>query len=260
MPDAIVQTNPYDSAEDILQLARSISNDASTSNGIAGDILADSQPYVYPILREVYRDFQDELISLGVETFTKYGFMENVTPSAAQNQREQLFISYLGYWNGQATLPNPTLPPDMIKPLELWNAPQGAQAWYMMRQVPDSISSRAPQPLPCIWDFQNDKLILPQATQTYAMKMKYLCYAPDITGPTSQVYCVHAQTAMAAKFVSRVCAMLGGLEMAAIFDEQAKRAINKIANRSARKEQYTNFQRIPFRGRAGRGGRGYYGQ
>src|SRR5690348_14284434 len=155
----VTVTNPYDTAQDILELARSISNDASTANGIAGDILADSQPYIYPILREVYRDFQDELISLGVETFTKYGTILGITPSMAQNQREQLTISYLGYWNGQETLYPPALPPDMIKPLEIWNSQSGAQAWYAMRQVPDSISSRSPQLLPCVWDFQNEQLI-----------------------------------------------------------------------------------------------------
>lgn len=244
----VVTANQYDTAEQILELARSISNDASTSNGLAGDILADSQPYTFPILAKCYRDLQDDLITGGVETFSKYGHIYGVLPTQAQNPRTNVTISFIGYWNGQITNPAIKLPPNMIKPLELWQCPSGNFFWGSMRQVPDSISSRNPAPLPGVWDFENDVLILPGSTQSYDIKMKYLLYAPDLTGPTSQVYIQHAQTALANLVVADVSEMLGGLDVAT-FKDNAKKAIDKIINRTARKEQYSSFQRIPFRGR-----------
>lgn len=241
--------NPYDTAESILETARSISNDAATSNGLAGDILADSQPYVFPILNKCYRDLQDDLISDGVETFSKYGEIDGITPTRAPNQRTLVTISFSGYFDGSVLNPAITLPGDLLKPLELWQCPAGMQAWFPMRQAPDSISSRNAAPLPGVWDFENDVLLLPGSTQTYDLNLKYLCYAPDLTDGDSTVYVLRCQTALANMVVAAVSKMLGGVQMAAVFAADAKAAKDKITNRTARKEAYTSFQRIPFRSR-----------
>lgn len=249
-------TTPYDTAEAILNTARAISSDACTANGISGDILADDQPYIFPILAKCYRDLQDDLISASVETFSKYGFIKGVTPTQATNPRENVTISFLGYFNGQSVVPNITLPPDMIKPLELWESYQGEQRWNPMKPVADSISSRATQIRFNVWDFQNDILILPGSSQTNDLKLKYLCYAPDLTGPASVCYVLHAQTALANMVIAAVSKMLGGLEMAAVFDKDAQTAIDKITNRTARRESYMAFNRKPFRRRGSGRGRG----
>ena len=107
---SVAPSQPFDTAEQILNVARSISADAATSNGLSGDILADSQPYVYPILAKCYRDLQDELISKSVETFSRYGEIYNITPTQAANPRVNVTLTYYGYWNGQTLVPNVKLP------------------------------------------------------------------------------------------------------------------------------------------------------
>lgn len=255
---SVAPSTPYDTAESILNTARSISADAATSNGLAGDILADSQPYVFPLLAKCYRDLQDDLISKGVETFSKYGFIYGVSPTQATNPRVNVTISYQGYFNGQTVVPNVTLPADLIKPLELWEAIQGQNSWSPMRPVSDSISSRPASSRFGVWDFQNDILILPGSSQPEDLKLKYLCYAPDLTGPNSVAYVVRCQTALANKLVAAVSKMLGGVEMAGIFEADEKKAVELIVNRTARKEAYQSFNRIPFRGRGRGRGRGAY--
>ena len=83
----IAPSTPYDTAEYVLNLARAISSDAGTANGLAGDILADSQPYVFPILTKIYRDLQDELISGSSEIMSKYGYLLGLEPTAFENPR-----------------------------------------------------------------------------------------------------------------------------------------------------------------------------
>lgn len=253
---SVAPSLPYDTAEQILNVARSISADAATSNGLAGDILADSQPYVFPILTKCYRDLQDELISKSVETFSKYSHIYEIPPTQALNARVNVTISYQGYWNGQTIVPNITLPADLIKPLELWECISGQQRWIPMKPVADSISSRPTQARFGVWDFQNDVLIMPGSSQTEDLKLKYLCYAPDLTGPASVAYVVHCQTALANMVVATVSKMLGGLEMAAVFEKDYKKAIEMIVNRTGRREQYQAFNRIPFRMRGRGRGRG----
>jgi len=254
----IAPSTPYDTAEAVLNTARSISADAATANGLAGDILADSQPYVFPILQKCYRDLQDELISKSVETFSKYGHIYAIPPTQASNVRTNVTISFLGYFNGQTVLPNITLPQDCIKPLELWESVNGANSWQPMKPVADAIASRPTTNRFGVWDFANDILILPGSSQTEDLKLKYLCYAPDLTGPTSVAYVLHCQTALANLLVCAVSKMLGGLEMAGVFEKDYKRAIDLIVNRTARREAYQSFNRIPFRGRGRGRGRGAY--
>ncbi len=252
-----VVSTPYDSAEYVLNIARAISADAATANGLAGDILADSQPYIFPILGKIYRDLQDELISQSSEIMNKYGFLLGLEPTAFNNPRINVTVSYLGYTYGQGLVDGTiTLPPDMIKPLELWECVSGQQHWTPMKPVSDSIASRPTTSRFGVWDFQNDTLILPGASQTNDLKIKYMCSFPDITGPDSQIMILWSQTFLACQLVSEVSGMLGGLEAQADFAKRAIAAKARIVNRTARKEAYMAFNRQPFRARgSGRGRR-----
>ena len=255
----IAPSTPYDTAEYVLNLARAISSDAGTANGLAGDILADSQPYVFPILTKIYRDLQDELISGSSEIMSKYGFLLGLEPTAFGNPRINVLVTYLGYIYGPQPgneNENITLPPDMIKPLELWECISGQEHWVPMKQAADSIASRPTTSRFRIWDFQNDKLILPGASEVNDLKIKYLCSFPDLTSPSSQVMILRSQTFLACQLIAEVAAMLGGEEARADFQARADTAKKAIINRTARKEAYASFNRLPFRARgSGRGRR-----
>ena len=67
---------------------------------------------------------------------------------------------------------------------------------------------------------------------------------------------LRSQTYLACQLVAEVAAMLGGEEARVDFTNRAVEAKKAIINRTARKEQYAAYQRIPFRGRGrGRGRR-----
>ena len=252
---AIAPSTPYDTAETVLNLARSISADAATANGLAGDILADSQPYVFPMLTKAYRDLQDELISKSSEIMNMYAYIYALEPTQFNNPRINVTLSFLGYTYGINKLDGTkTLPLNMVKPLELWECIAGQQSWVPMRQAADSIASRPTTGRFRIWDFQNDILYLPGSSQTNDLKIKYVGTFPDLANGNAPIYILRAQTYLACKLVADVSKMLGGLEMAAAFEQEADKGKDRIVNRTARKEAYASFNRIPFRGR--RSGRG----
>jgi hypothetical protein len=247
---------PYDSAGAILQDAIIFTNDAGGPNGLAGDILNADRAYTIPLLNERYRWLQQRLISEGVETMTKYGIIIGLPPFAGTNIRVNVTLGYEGYFDGNQVWPPPlNLPYDLIKPLELWECQTGNQVWIPMTQASDSISTRSQNSRFRIWDYEQDVVIMPGATQQNDLKIKYLCIDPDITSTASSVLVARCQTALAYLVAEQAAKMRGGLEQAMQYHADAEAAIAEIVNRSARKEVYANFQRRPFRSRNARRGR-----
>lgn len=245
-------TSPYDTAETVLIAARVHCGDAGGPLGTAGNILNDAQPYVFPMLFERYRYLQDRLITGGVETFKKYGFVIGIPPVPSNANRSVFMkLTYTGFDNGQTIIAPPFLPVDCLKPLELWERQNGGSTWVPMRQASDSISTRPFTSRFCIWDYANDELIIPGASQTNDLKIKYLCYAPDITGPNSPIMVAHATTALSFLMAAEASKSRGG-QAAAGFMADAEDAILKIMNRSAIKDAFKSSQRKPFRNRGGR--------
>ena len=158
------------------------------------------------------------------------------------------------FWQSFA-VPGPALPADMIKPLELWEVQTGAAGgpWRLMTQVPDSLNPGTIQPRFGAWSFANDKLVLPGASFTNNLRMKYIAAAPDITTLNTYIYPRGISTALALLLLDQLSGARGG-PMAQIFKERAEEAISQIINQTSRKQAYSTFVRKPFRA-AGRGRR-----
>lgn len=249
-----VGVTPYDTAGYILEQAIIITGDTAGPAGLAGNILNANQPGVLPMLNRLYRELQDRLISASVETFNKYGYINGIPPANTNNPSFQVWLNYQSYFDGNENLAAWHLPPDLLKPLELWQRQAGNNFWVPMKPVSDAIETAPIVPYFNVWDYQNDKLLLPPASQTNDIKLKYLCYAPDITSPSSPVLIARCQSALAYRMASEVAKQRGGLEMAAVWAKDADTAEAEIINRTARRESYQAFFRRPFRSH--RGGRG----
>jgi len=86
--------------------------------------------------------------------------------------------------------------------------------------------------------------------------MKNIIYAPDITAINAPILIIRSQESLACLIAAEAAASRGSLEMGAYFSEKAEEAIQAIIARTARKESYAAYNRLPFRSRQGRGGRG----
>lgn len=250
----IVATTPFDSAGFVLQQAIVITGDTAGPAGIQGNILNPNQPGVLPLMNLKYRELQDRLISNGVETYNKYGYLYGIPPANTSNPSSQVSIDFAGFFDGQNKWAKWTLPVDCLKILEMWERQSGNNYWSQMTPVADSISTRPIMPFFHEWDYETDVLYLPPQNQTNDLKFKYLCYAPDITTVNSPILVARCQSALAYRVAAEIAKMRGGLEMAGIWNQDADNYEKAIVNRTARSEAYKSFFRLPFRGR--RGGRG----
>src|SRR6185437_11288095 len=95
---SVVGSTSYATAEAVLNLTRSIINDAAVD--LSGDIFSDDQPYTFPLLNSSYQAIQDELAVNGVRTLERETILLNITPAAVIDPGTQVFIYDQGYNDG----------------------------------------------------------------------------------------------------------------------------------------------------------------
>jgi hypothetical protein len=225
---------------------------------LTGNVLnPQTNPAVWPLVNNCYRQLEDELLRLGVETFTKTFDFEGLEPSQATLNRELLYINWTGYWNGATVDPDFVLPDDLLEPLECFESQTGTNgAWVPMRQAPDQPWSQFPGNRFLQWGFWDGNLYFPQCTVQNDMKVRYLASAPDIVDGTTTLVIPHCKTALAFWIAEDASAGRGGIQMAQWFQVKRKEATNWIATRTARRENYSKFVRRAFRGGSRGEGRG----
>ena len=169
-------------------------------------------------------------------------------PNAAANLNQEPDSSPL-FWT-EFAVPGPALPADLIKPLELWEVQYGTNngGWVPMKQAPDSLNPNLIQPRFRQWVFSHDRIVLPGASYTNNLRIRYLAQAPDITSLNTIIYPRGVSTALAFLTLDMIAGARGG-PMAQIFKQRGEEAINQLINQTSRKMAYSQFVRAPFRGR-----------
>src|SRR5271166_6197219 len=237
-------TGPYDNAEYVLNLTRSIVNDASLS--IAGNVFSDSQPYTFPLLNAAYRDLQDALTDGGVETFFKTLQLFLITPVTPLDPAVTIYIDYNGFFNGSVYAPNPVIPSDLVIPLRLWERQSYTTNYYApMFPVNDGLPNVAQTPCLRYWDWQSDKLVMPGATQTNDLQIRYFTYLPELTDGTSPVLILRSAQALA-YFTAYQFGNSRGSALAPNLYEKAMGQVDKMINRTTKRSNRGNHRRIPF--------------
>jgi hypothetical protein len=179
-------------------------------------------------------------------------------PNSGTNVNFQPNIN-LAFWGPVQNI-GPTLPSDFLEPLEVWEratVTQGVNTgrWNVVVQAADSISTRSQTGAFGIWDWEQNILFLPGATQTNDLKFKYLTATPRLTDFTQQIPIADCEMAMGALIAKTLAEGRGGSGVA-IFKARADEEVMLLASPTAIKEEYSAHSRMPFRGtRAGRGRR-----
>jgi hypothetical protein len=246
----VVASGPYITVENAIQAARVMCNDAAQS--ILGNLLADNQPFTLPMADLAHKTLRKMLTKRGVNTYSKYAVVAGLVASATTDPTVQMQLMYTGYYNGQVILPSPTLPSDMIEPLEVWerhsvDSGTNQSGWKEVKQASDSISTRAMVGSFRVWDWESDILYLPGAVHSNDLRFKYLIATPRLTSTTQQIPIADCENAMGALIAELLSMGRGGPEATAQFHARAESEVNLLATPTAQKEQYASFSRKPFR-------------
>jgi hypothetical protein len=175
----VLLTTPYDNAEYVVQLMRSLGNDAAQT--LAGNLLSDNQPYVVPILNSGYRHLQRKLVLRGYQTLKKRTVLSQVLPLGVLDPGVQVAISYSGYFDGVNNHNSPTLPADLLMPMKLRERQTGTTLPYNpMFLSRDGLPSRPQGIWLRDWIWQQDQIEMCGATQENDIELLYAAFLPDL--------------------------------------------------------------------------------
>lgn len=240
---------------DVLNFARVLSNDAQ--GGLQGQDLADTQPYTWPLLNLCYGKLANWLEDTNVESATYAEAIITLPPTLGCNDPEaQSHLDYGGYTdaNGE-TYDTPTLPPDILQPLMLWQRPCGQNAPFReMRQFlgglegPGAVYPGALGGLYGTWEFrQNGIYFMGASSQLTEIRIRYIPSFPELVQPAAgeappQIYFGRAGEALA-YMVAAEFAEIRNAKNAPSLRAKANEQLQIIANKSAKRENNSQTRR-----------------
>lgn len=249
--NATVQTSVYPSVEEVMNLSRSIVNDAF--RGGAGRILTDNAPFTLPYVNSALRTLQDKLANNGVANFIKDNYQMLNVPAigGSPSTSIQCYIDWTGYFNGSEIFPGITLPPDMLVPLDLRERQAGAtqQQFGRMKQPQMGIPSRNQVGIFQEWEWRNDQIALVGATQPRDLQLRYEARLPligtDVDFSQAKINIRDSADAMAWR-IAYLFASARGAAQAASLNQEFEAAAGRIIVRNTRRDQRIQFSRQEF--------------
>lgn len=196
-----VGTTPYDNTDYVLNIARSLGNDAIQS--LAGNLLNDNQPYVPVYLNSGYRWMQRELANAGYSRFKKTVMILEVPIIGVRDPAATVSISYTGTFDGVSNHASPVLPADMCWPLRLKERQSGTvQVPKPMFLANDGLVSRPQSLWLRDWYWEAEEIVLCGATQVNDIQLLYTPFLPELVvageGAPSLIPILRCENALAA--------------------------------------------------------------
>lgn len=245
----VVSTGPFDTANSVLNLARVLVNDAAL--GIAGNLLANTQPYTFEYLNSAYRTLQKQLRDAGVEYAFKETQLLLLPAVAAPDPTVQVYIDFTGSYNGTTFSATPVLPADLVTPLRLWERPSNTNAYFSdMFPASDGMESRQQTSWLFQWEWRSQKLYMIGSLAVEDLRLRYIPALPDLTDGDSEVLILESKEAIA-YYVAAQWAGTRGSPLADTLFTQGKMYADKMINATSRKTQRAQHRRIPYSRRGG---------
>ena len=177
---------------DILNFARVLVNDAQ--GGISGQDLADDRPYTWPLLNLCYAKLANWLEDANVESATYAEAVISLPASASYTDPSvQSHLDYTGFTDAAGfTYETPTLPPDLLEPLQLWQRATGQNAPFRemtqrlggMENQWGGVSAGIYGGFLGLWEFrQNGIYFLGGSSQPTDIRMRYIPSLPELVQP-----------------------------------------------------------------------------
>lgn len=243
---------------DILNFARVLVNDAQGS--LAGQDLADSRPYTWPLLNLCYAKLANWLEDNNVESASYNEATISLPASASYSDpNAQSRLGYDGFMDAAGnTYDSPTLPPDLLEPRQLWQTPTGLNfPDQSMRQVLGGLEGQYYQGinggnfggLYGSWEFrQNSIYFLGGAYQPTDIRLRYIPSFPVLVQPTEEnptpptIWFARAGEALA-YLVAAEFQEIRGAANAPIMRAKANEQLQIIANKSAKRANQSQTRR-----------------
>jgi hypothetical protein len=162
---------PYDVVELAANLARVRVNDAIL-NGLAGNVLTDTQAFTLPIVNISWRRMQDALVTQGAGRFQGEAVVSGISAvSAGTDPSTQIALSWTS---------TPALPSDFIYPI--WvreRATSVGGTFYGMDNARKGLPAVPKTNRNIFWQWREDAIYIPGATVAVDLQIRYAAFLPD---------------------------------------------------------------------------------
>ena len=268
VPDIPPQTGAthYDAVTVMLNVARVRLN---AVNKAAADIINVQSPWTQQYTNQAWRRLQEYLANKGTVRVTDEVIISGLVARTSADPAAQAFIDWNGYNNGTVTDATVKLPENLILPWKLAERQTGQDALFIdMAQILNGLPSIwVQQPFNRMWEWRADRIVLPGATMTTDLRIRYHKYLDDFIEtnvgsplvltpwylqPAPIVRCTDALSLFVCAEVAAARPDLG-LD-AVLFQTAAEDAADLIYNRDVRRTQQTTTTRRSLSGRLESGG------
>lgn len=169
---------PLDTLELAVSLARVRLLDAIAT--INGDVLTDDQPFTLYYINGGWRRFQETLVSYGVTWLKAESILVGVPAVANTDPAVQAYISWDGYFDGNALNGAPVLPANWITPLVLWERTNGSGSqFFQMDKLDNGLPAVTKGVRSNSWEWRNGALYFMGSTVATDIRTRYAAYYPD---------------------------------------------------------------------------------
>jgi hypothetical protein len=222
----VVPTTAYSQAEEALNLARSLANDA------AGVVFSDA--VLMPFLNAAYRALQRELAENGVTVLVaqvdlSLPLTAGLTPTAISDTS------------------SPQLPSDCLAPHTLWEMATGSSDIFIpMEKITGGMPNLQPSPYLRMWEWRQDQINLIGATQPITVRLRYEKVLPTLVFGTDLVQIRSSTDPLAYATAAMAARSRGQRALAADMAAAAADATEKLVERYVRPEQHKGRRRRPY--------------
>lgn len=226
----VVSTTAYDQAEDALNLARSLANDA------AGSVFVDA--VLMPFLNSAYRALQRQLAESGVSVLIAQADLDLPLTNG-------LTPTYL------SDVSTPQLPTDLLAPHQLWEQATGSSDIFTpMEKITGGLPNSAPGPNLRMWEWRTDTIQLIGATQEITVRLRYEKSLPAIVLGTDPIQIRSSLDPLAYAVAGMAARSRGAQALAADMFALAETGAEELIERYVRPEQFKGRRRKPYGYRA----------
>lgn len=135
------EVTTYPTLATVANLVRVYQNDwqaGATGTPGEGQITTDTSPQMMPAMNAAIREMYRKLRNIGDPTLIRDNVQVNLPANAVTGPNIQTYLSQQGYFDGSVLQPSPTLPPDLLKPLALWEQQTGSGLPFVPMNEPQA--------------------------------------------------------------------------------------------------------------------------
>jgi hypothetical protein len=256
------QTGGYPSLETVMNLARVMLNDFQNSG--AGLITTDTSPQTLPALNSAIRWLYRKLRNVGDPSLIRDNVQRNLPATTVVGPTVQNYLSFDGFYDGTALQGSPTLPADLMFPLELWEQQTNSNLPFVLMNQPQAGLPSVWQQTTALgmWEWRggaqktagtggSDALFFVGATVPVTIRIRYQAALTQYTGTVdfanSYIPIMDCEEAVAYYFAYNIARTLTGITPAiADLKQSAEDALADLKLEQVRRAQTVNYEREAY--------------